>query len=97
VVHPFRRRVPAVPDERDERVRDHAMARSYQVASGLLLFMFSWLSAAANGVHWWHPATPGEWWFVYWGVMLVVWTLPQAIISWSEPPAHTSEIEVFSA
>ena len=45
-----------------ERTRDQAMTRACQIASGLPILIFHWLSAAANSGRWWHPATPGQGW-----------------------------------
>jgi hypothetical protein len=38
------------------------MTRACQIASGLPILIFHWLSAAANSGRWWHPATPGQGW-----------------------------------
>jgi hypothetical protein len=72
------RRDTVHPDEREASVRDHAMARSYLVVSFLLL-LFTGLMG--QHVH----LTDGEWNYLFWAVMLLTSTLPQALITWTEP------------
>lgn len=78
------RRDPVHPDEREASVRDHAMARSYLVVSFLFL-LFTGLMG--QRVH----LTDGEWNYIFWAVMLITSTLPQALITWNEPDVKNIE------
>jgi len=78
------RRDSVQPDEREASVRDHAMARSYLVVSFLFL-LFTGLMVQHVRL------TDGEWNYVFWGVMLLTSTLPQALITWNEPDIPKTE------
>jgi hypothetical protein len=60
------------------------MARSYLVVSFLFL-LFTGLMVQHVRL------TDGEWNYVFWGVMLLTSTLPQALITWNEPDIPKTE------
>ena len=93
------RRHALVADEREAKVRDHAMARGYLVISFLLLFSVGWMGNVAEGAWWWRPRTSGEWKFLFWAVLLLTSSLPQSLIMWNEPdtPLRDRENEIAGA
>jgi TRAP-type uncharacterized transport system fused permease subunit len=78
------RRDTVRPDEREASVRDHAMARSYLVVSFLFLLFTGLMGQRVQ-------FTDGEWNYIFWAVMLITSTLPQALITWNEPDLQKSD------
>ncbi len=73
----MRRAELALVDERMTQMRTTALARSYGVLSLLLLCAVAgWLPVAA---------TNDQQQYLFWGALLVVSTLPNALLAWSEP------------
>jgi hypothetical protein len=79
---------PARPDERQARVRDHAMGRAYLVL-GTLTMLASAFSVFIAEPEWWsvhrHTVLP----MLFFGVNFLVLSLPEAIIAWNEPDTLT--------
>ena len=76
---------PEMADERQAKVRDNAMARSYLIVSLILMGVVLWMEMGTDSPKFWRPANFSEWQPVFWGVMLLTSTLPQAMIAWKEP------------
>jgi len=81
-------------DERQDLVRDRMMARSYSVLSVVLLFVVGWASLVAQvkAPEWlWRPHNLNEWQYVLWLMILLVSSLPEAFVAWTEPRPQVDE------
>jgi len=78
------------PDEREARVREYAMARSYVIIAVVLAVSTAFVAAVADEQTWWRLhhrifSTVG------FAVNFLVLSLPEAIIAWSEPDLPKAE------
>ena len=86
-------RKPELVDERQLQVRDRAFYRAYQILSSLFgLWVVYEGIARTNERQWfWVPQTFDEYQAIVWGYLLVSWTLPSALIAWTEPDLADSD------
>jgi len=76
------------PDERQARVRDFAMARSYLILAVIAISCSGLFAAVADDPAWWHAhhrivST------LSFAVNFLVLSMPEAIIAWNEPDILT--------
>lgn len=74
-------------DERQRQVRDRAYRIAYRLAGGAL-FLVSLITFVALSAGRPVAPTPESAQAAFWGVFIVVTTLPTAIIAWTEPDPH---------
>ena len=77
--------VDAALDERERAVRDRAYRSSYTVVGTLCVTTVVYAAIAADSGRGWLPSTSNEWQAVVWGVLLLVMTIPTAVLAWTEP------------
>jgi hypothetical protein len=75
-------------DERQQIVRDRAYRVAYTVLATLCLLavVYGEIAVDSKG-SWWLPRSANEMQVVLWAVLLLIFTLPTAIVSWTEPDA----------
>jgi hypothetical protein len=80
---------PPRPDERQARVRDHAMAQAYLVLGTLTMVAGALIFTVADEPDWWRVHHRTVQFLVVLGVNFLVLSLPEAIIAWNEPDTLT--------
>jgi len=79
-------------DERQRAVQDRSLRVAYGIlATGVLLAALYGLMAADSGALW-LPGTANALQAVFWGVWLLVTTLPAAVLCWLEPDPVQGEM-----
>lgn len=74
----------AMLDERQTALRNRAYLNGYRVL-GALTILAALYCMLAQGAGWWLPRTDLALQAVFWGVWLLVTTLPTALLAWTEP------------
>ena len=74
-------------DERQVKARDNAYRLSYALFSSLaaLGILYWYLATDAKKLGLWLPSTSNELNAVFWGVWLLMVSLPTAVLAWTEP------------
>lgn len=72
-------------DERQQQFRQMMYPRAYQILSGIFLLVCLYVFIAADAEVLWLPKTELERQAVFYGIFLVISTLPTALIAWLEP------------
>lgn len=75
-------------DERQRAVRDRAHRIAYRVVVYLSLAAILYLTLAYRPGGLWFPATLDGAWSVIWGLYLLMFSLPSAVIAWTDPEAE---------
>lgn len=74
-----------VLDERERQVRDRAFRFAYMGLAAAFTLLAVYGAMAADSGLGWLPSTWNERQAVTWGVFLLAWTLPTAVVAWTEP------------
>ncbi len=78
-------------DERQRALRHRTYVRAYSVLAGLVAFVALYVFIAVDAGTLWLPRSNLALQAVLWGVLILVVTLPTALVAWMEPDAPATE------
>ena len=72
-------------DERQQAVRGLAYQRAYHILIGLLMVLALYVAAGSFNAQWFPPNDFSVWLLVFFGLVILLTSLPGAVFAWSEP------------
>lgn len=81
----------AALDERERQVRDHAYRFAYVGVASAFMLLITYAAIVHDSGRGWLPRTWNESQAIVWGVLLLTWTLPSAVVAWTEPDPIADE------
>jgi len=72
-------------DERQRVVRGLAYQRAYHILIGLLMVLALYVAAGSFNTQWFPPNDFSVWLIVFFGLAILLTSLPSAVFAWNEP------------
>lgn len=80
-------------DERQQAVRGQAYQTAYRILTGLVIFLLGlYVSIGSFNAQWFLPRDFFAWIIVFFGLAILITSLPSAVFAWTEPDPQDEEV-----